>query len=458
MSAGAAATTEPIVAAVGSELEARIAGHAERLDWDAEQLAAHQRERLRELLSTAIERSPFHAQRLRGIDPRTFEVGDLPRLPVMRKPEMMAAFDDVVTDRRLSRAAVEAHLAASTATPSLLRDEYICLASGGSSGVRGVFVHKLGEYAEFGASVMRRAWSRLVAMAGRPPVGVPVGVVAASSPIHSTGFAAAVVKEGPFRFEGAPATAPLERVVKTLEAISPALLMGYPGRLAELARERAAGRLDISPLAVSSTSEPLGPEVRDAIEAGFGVSVVDQFASTEGLVGASEPGGSVLTFASDTCIAELVDEHHRPVRPGETAAKVLVTNLHNLTQPLIRYELTDRFTATSGEGTGFLRARVEGRADEVFRWGETDVHPHALRSPLVAAAVREHCVHQTADGVQVDVVADDELDEAGLAAALEESLRTAGLDAPRATVHRVERIDRNPTSGKTRRFIPLAPA
>ena len=84
--------------------------------------------------------------------------------------------------------------------------------------------------------------------------------------------------------------------------------------------------------------------------------------------------------------------------------------------------------------------------------------PTRLRSPLVAAAVREHCVRQTADGVQVDVVADDELDEAGLAAALEESLRTAGLAAPRATVRRVEAIDRNPTSGKTRRFIPLAPA
>jgi phenylacetate-coenzyme A ligase PaaK-like adenylate-forming protein len=146
------------------------------------------------------------------------------------------------------------------------------------------------------------------------------------------------------------------------------------------------------------------------------------------------------------------------VRPGETAAKVLVTNLHNLTKPLIRYELTDRFTAARGETTGFLQARVEGRADEVFHWGETDVHPHALRSPLVAAAVREHCVRQTADGVEVDVVADDDLDEADLAAALEESLCTAGLDAPRATVRRVERIDRDPMSGKTRRFIPLAPA
>ena len=82
-----------------------------------------------------------------------------------------------------------------------------------------------------------------------------------------------------------------------------------------------------------------------------------------------------------------------------------------------------------------------------------------IRSPLVAAAVREHRVRQTADGVEVTVVAEDELDEAGLAAAIEdEPAAPPGLATPRATVRRVERIERDPTSGKTRRFIPLARA
>ena len=56
----------------------------------------------------------------------------------------------------------------------------------------------------------------------------------------------------------------------------------------------------------------------------------------------------MLSFASDLCLAELVDEGNNPVPAGITAAKVLVTNLHNLTQPLIRYELTDRFTRPAG--------------------------------------------------------------------------------------------------------------
>ena len=86
------------------------------------------------------------------------------------------------------------------------------------------------------------------------------------------------------------------------------------------------------------------PRDRDTITGAFGVPVTNMFATTEGLVGHSEPGGDVLTFASDTCIAECADEANRPVAPGTPSAKVLVTNLHNLTQPLIRYELTDQFT------------------------------------------------------------------------------------------------------------------
>ena len=83
---------------------------------------------------------------------------------------------------------------------------------------------------------------------------------------------------------------------------------------------------------------------RIAVTEAFGVPVIDTFASTEGLVGHGEPGGTVLTFASDTCLAECTDDEGRPVPDGVASSKVLVTNLHNLTQPIIRYELTDRFT------------------------------------------------------------------------------------------------------------------
>jgi hypothetical protein len=45
------------------------------------------------------------------------------------------------------------------------------------------------------------------------------------------------------------------------------------------------------------------------------------------------------------------------------SAKVLVTNLHNFTQPLVRYELADRFTSPyATPAGGWPRASIEGRA------------------------------------------------------------------------------------------------
>ena len=170
---------------------------------------------------------------------------------------------------------------------------------------------------------------------------------------------------------------------------------------------------------MTSVAELLTPADRAVIERAFAVPVIDSFVSTEGLVGHSEPGGSVLRFASDMCLAEPVDDDNNPVPAGVPSAKVLVTNLHNLTQPLIRYELTDRFTSPrTTPAAGWLHASIDGRADEVFRYGSVAVHPHVIRSALAGeAAVREYQVRQTEGGIDVTCVTGGDLDAAALAAA-----------------------------------------
>ncbi len=53
------AGAEALRARFGPLLARRLPGHIQRLDWGAEQLAAHQRNQLRKLLAHAVERSPF---------------------------------------------------------------------------------------------------------------------------------------------------------------------------------------------------------------------------------------------------------------------------------------------------------------------------------------------------------------------------------------------------------------
>jgi phenylacetate-coenzyme A ligase PaaK-like adenylate-forming protein len=455
----APATPTTLQIRASAELSKRLGVFTGRLGWNADQLATHQQQQLRALLAHAVVHSPFHRRRLAGLDPSHFELSDLARLPVMTKNQMMESFDDLVTDPRLNRRLVEQHLVACQREPGLLFDRYVCLASGGSSGQRGIFVQTLGEYFDFVASLIRPGYAKALAAGGPPPDGLVLGIVAAASPVHSSGFGAAVAVGPPVRLIPAPATLPLAEIVTRFNAAQPPALQSYPSKLAELAREQLAGRLHIAPCPVMTVAELLTDTDRALIERAFETPVTNAFASTEGLVGHSQPGGSVLSFASDVCLAELVDDDNQPVPTGEPSAKVLVTNLHNFTQPLVRYELTDRFTSQISAPAGWLRASVEGRADDIFHFPSGAVHPHVIRSALVGqAAVREYQVRQTERGVDVACVVDNGFDQAELAAQLEHALGQAGLAEPQVSITTIEEISRHPDTGKVKRFIPMTSA
>ena len=238
-------------------------------------------------------------------------------------------------------------------------------------------------------------------------------MVGAASPIHSTGFAASVATGPPVRFISAPATLPTATIVDRLNAAQPPALLGYASKLGELAREQRAGRLRL--LAVTSCAEMLTSEVREAVHDAFGVAPINMFAATEGLVGHTDPGGEVFTFATDTCIAECVDDAGRPVPDGTTSA----------------------------------------RADDGFRYGDLAVHPSVLTTALLqTGAVREYQVRQAPRGVTVAVVADADFDHGALTAGIEGSLRQAGLTDPEVSISRVDAITRDPLTGKAKRFVP----
>jgi phenylacetate-CoA ligase len=448
---------EALRARAGATLAGHLDAHIERLGWDAGQLEQFQRDELRRLLVQAVERSPFHARRLLGIDPKRFELEQLPELPVMSKEQMMSSFDELLCDRRLTRARVEGHLASMAMEPALLDNDYVCLASGGSSGLRGVFVQTLDEYLEFVACIVRRGMAGVIAVGGPPPGGLPIGIVAAAAPVHSSGFGAAVATGYPVRLIPAPATLSTAEVVRRLNEAQPPALLAHTSKLVTLAAERRAGRLRIEPRAITAMGETVTAEDRGAIEAAFGIPLITQFTSTEGLVGQSDAGSDVVSFAGDACIVELVDANNRPVPEGVPSAKALVTNLHNRTQPLIRYELTDRFIPhPSDPRTGSVRATVEGRADDVFHYGQVAVDPLVIRTVMVkTTAALEYQVRQTERGIDIAIIAEGELNPTVLAAALAKSLNDAGLPDPEARVREVTDIARHPETGKARRFIPL---
>jgi phenylacetate-CoA ligase len=121
-----------------ADLACLLPEHVQRLRWPAERLAQERRDRLRDLLRVATTSSPWHRRRLAGVDPDRFEVADLAGLPAMTKDDLMANWDQVVTDRRLGLDLVDGHLAG-LETDAYLLEEFHAVASaapaaaGGSS-------------------------------------------------------------------------------------------------------------------------------------------------------------------------------------------------------------------------------------------------------------------------------------------------------------------------------------
>jgi phenylacetate-coenzyme A ligase PaaK-like adenylate-forming protein len=168
----------------------------------------------------------------------------------------------------------------------------------------------------------------------------------------------------------------------------------------------------------------------------------------------SSPDDSALEVWESSVILEVVDDEYRPVPPGEPGTRVLLTNLVNRAQPLIRYELSDSVVLADGPnpaGRPWLRlARVDGRSDDILALpargrGIVRVHPFRLRRPFVRMPdVVRYQIVQRPDGVLVRVVPREDaqgevLDE--VRTAVSDALAEAGVDVD-VRVVRVADIER----------------
>ena len=138
------------------------------------------------------------------------------------------------------------------------------------------------------------------------------------------------------------AATPVSELVAALNAQQPEVLVGAVGIWRALADEQIAGRLRIAPRAAFFSSEALTADVRRRVREAWGIEPVSGYAATEApTIATSSPEHPEVEIAEDVVVIEIVDENNRPISPGQPGAKVLLTNLINYAQPLVRYELTD---------------------------------------------------------------------------------------------------------------------
>ena len=98
-------------------------------------------------------------------------------------------------------------------------------------------------------------------------------------------------------------------------------------------------------------------------------SLGNYYGSSEAVGLTFECKNKQLHVNSDWYILEPVDEHNQPVLPGQLSQSVLVTNLANRVQPIIRYKMGDRVTISPDTcqcGSPFPVIHVIGRTDEIL--------------------------------------------------------------------------------------------
>jgi phenylacetate-CoA ligase len=298
------------------------------------ELVGRQLEKFRELAKHVALHSPYYQRIIRdcAIDLATATPDDF---PVLTKTELLKNFDDIVTDRRITRESIERFLEKSNDPCELLHGDYYVVRSSGSSGEIGYFVFSREDWSRGLAQVdrtKRSKWfwrKRKVAF-----IGAASGHYAGITLLMS-GWVS--INKLLYDFHPIEVNRPLADIVGELNDYQPDILVGYPTVLNMLAERQEAGSLHISPYLINCSGEPVGSGLRARIETAFGGKLVSVYASSEHMyMGVHHPENDGMWLLEDDLIFEPAEDH------------VCVTNLFNRTLPLIRYRMNDALQPSLG--------------------------------------------------------------------------------------------------------------
>lgn len=273
--------------------------------------------------------------------------------------------------------------------------KYAVATTSGTTGVRGIFVLDEHNFSVTSALALRmlRDWlgvgalMRIVARGGR--MGL---VFATGAPFASAVAGARLKRRLGTAVETFSVYDPLPELVDQLNRFRPALFSSYASMIELLAGEQQAGRLRIDPVLIAVTAEGLPTKEYDRIAQIFGSKVGNSYACTECPFLSYSCEHEWLHVNADWAMLEPVDANFNPTPPGEQSYTVLLTNLANRVQPIIRYDLGDSVFQRPDPcpcGNPLPAIRVQGRTADMLTFTTKD-GARVTIPPLVFATLVEH--------------------------------------------------------------------
>lgn len=331
-----------------------------------------QRTRFNEMVAFARAYSPYYREFYQGLPEKIEDPG---RLPVTDKKKLMARFNDWVTDCDVTIEKVCAHIDNPDLIGELYLGKYLVATTSGTTGTRGIFLvdkQALAVTLTFNARAMKNWLSsgdiiKLLARGGRMAL-----VVATDGHFMVAAGNSYLRKANPLwgsatRFFSVHT--PLPELVAQLNRFRPAIVMGYGSVITLLAGEQAAGRLRIDPMLLFPGGETLGVDGYERIARLFNAKARDLYGGTECTFATTDCMHRWYHINSDWVMLEPVDADYRPVPPGEQSHTVLLSNLANRIQPILRYDMGDSVLQRPDPcpcGNPMPAIRVQGRAADVL--------------------------------------------------------------------------------------------
>jgi len=425
--------------------------------WTAEDIRRHQWREVQKLLRLARSKSPFYRDLYAGRDVHSLE--DFARLPTIDKQTMMEHFDALNTAGLKLKALTEYAVRKELDRDYLgyYEDEYVVGLSSGTSGARGIYVTP--------RALTERLPGVFLARSGIPLRLLPFRILFLLR-VFSQGFDD--IRSPLVSLTYMSTMADVGEIVRRMNDERTNILMAPPSFLRTLAP--SAGAIREKPRLIVSYAEVLEQEAKTRLEAAFGCPVIEIYQASEGQIGSACKYGT-LHINEDLVYVELLDEAGAVVdRPGVVARRMLVTNLINMVQPIIRYEMNDliELGGPCRCGSRFRTiAKVLGRQDDVFEFRTDDGTPRPVFPDVISRwittasyAIREFRVVQNAEG-DVDVLVEPEAqaDADAVRQAVEERVQSelAALGIHNVVLVRCGAVPLPPDRAKLRRFVKQRP-
>ncbi len=270
---------------------------------------------------------------------------------------------------------------------------------------------------------------------------------------------AALYETGPA--QGIPITTDIAEQLRLVARFRPNILLIYPNNLDAFVEvwEREGYALDCI-RHVKTIGETVSERLRARVKAVTGLRVEDNYSSQElGPIAIQCPASGLYHVMGETLIVEVLRADGASCGEGE-AGRVVVTDLHNLAAPMVRYDIGDYAEpgppCPCGRGLPTLK-RILGRernlivkADGSRHWPLVGFHRYDEAAP-----VRQYqFVQHTTRDIEFKVVTDAPLTEAQRAKLIE--IATGALGGG-LVIHVTESRARLPqaANGKFEEFVSL---